>query len=173
MSKRVNHSELIGKTFGYLTVLSLCNRPENVKCEHQYYKVRCVCGKEFPRRKDLLFFSKKPCCGCQNRRALIERQKVHGLRSHELYNVWASMIKRCHVASSISYKYYGAKGISVCERWRSSFKSFLEDVGERPKGYQLDRIDNYKGYSKENCRWVTVKENLKNKRKNQNERLSL
>lgn len=75
------------------------------------------------------------------------------------------MKQRCYNPNEPSYRYCGAKGVRVCDRWLNSFKNFLTDMGERPPGYQLDRIDNDKGYSPDNCRWVTQKQNLMNKKK--------
>lgn len=83
------------------------------------------------------------------------------------HRVWLSMIARCESKSCGSYERYGAIGISVCERWRSSYVNFYEDMGEKPgNDYQIDRIKNEKGYEPGNCRWVTKKENARNKRNN-------
>lgn len=79
-----------------------------------------------------------------------------------LYWVWAAMIQRCHNQRNKSYITYGAKGIKVCDRWRV-FINFYDDMGLPPKEHEIDRIDNNKGYFKDNCRWVTMHENLLNK----------
>ena len=76
------------------------------------------------------------------------------------------MHQRCEDPKNNGFKDYGARGIAVCQRW-SDFSAFLEDMGKRPAGgYQLDRKRNHEGYSKENCRWVTVEDNNRNKRNN-------
>jgi len=81
------------------------------------------------------------------------------------YRKWDSMIGRCHRQSHPAFKYYGQRGITVCERWRASYESFLADMGEAPAGLWLDRIDGAKSYEPGNCRWVTPKESAKNRAK--------
>ncbi len=91
----------------------------------------------------------------------------HGHRTRDgsspTYSTWISMIARCTRESNDNYKYYGAKGIGVCDSWLNSFSCFLSDMGERPEGRTLDRVDGTKGYTKSNCRWATSKEQSINK----------
>lgn len=88
----------------------------------------------------------------------------HGLRSHKLYDRWYSMVKRCIDPKDDQYKHYGGRGITVCERWLD-LKNYIEDVEPLyQEGLQLDRIDNDKGYSPDNCRWATRSQNTKNRR---------
>lgn len=79
------------------------------------------------------------------------------------YKVWHAMHKRCTDPKYSNYPNYGGRGITVCERW-ATFTAFLEDMGEKPDGTLIDRIDNEKGYSPDNCRWVTPAESIRNRR---------
>lgn len=90
-----------------------------------------------------------------------------GRRKTSVYCRWDDMIQRCSNPKSPVYKYYGARGITVCERWEK-FENFLADMGEPPKGKQLDRIDNDGNYEPGNCRWITHWEQSRNFRRNIN-----
>lgn len=92
---------------------------------------------------------------------------THGMSGTRIYFVWKTMIRRCHAKNSTGYYKYGARGIKVCRRWRDSFENFYIDMGSAfEEGLQIDRINNSKGYSKNNCRWVTSQENNNNRRNN-------
>jgi hypothetical protein len=90
-------------------------------------------------------------------------QERKGLRNHYLYGIWSDIKKRCLNKDAKNYKNYGGRGIGISDEWQF-FSNFLADMGDRPDGYQLDRIDNDKGYSKENCRWVSRSQNCANRR---------
>lgn len=85
-------------------------------------------------------------------------------RAHPLYNTYQGMLYRCNNPSSRNYKNYGGRGIRVSDEWENSFEQFLADMGPRPKGHTLDRLDNDKGYTKYNCRWATRKQQSCNRR---------
>lgn len=89
----------------------------------------------------------------------------HGMIKTPEYASWESMRDRCNNPKSHAWRLYGARGIKVCPEW-DNFSKFYEDMGKRPKGHSLDRIDNSKGYSKENCRWATQKMQCNNRRGN-------
>jgi hypothetical protein len=83
---------------------------------------------------------------------------------HPLYEMWKMMRKRCYWPKHHGYQNWGARGIKVCGRWRSSFWNFVEDMGERPAGMVLDRIDNDGDYEPGNCRWATHSQSQENRR---------
>lgn len=98
-------------------------------------------------------------------------RKIKYKTNHILYDTWRGIIKRCYDTNAKDYERYGMRGIKVCDRWlnkETGFYNFLQDMGERPNGYQIDRIDVNGDYSPNNCRWVTVQENSTNKRKYKN-----
>ena len=84
------------------------------------------------------------------------------------YTSWQCMKERCYNKKNVAFKYYGGRGITVCDEWKDSFINFLADMGEAPKGLTLDKIDNDKGYSKGNCRWATKSLQGYNQRKQSN-----
>lgn len=89
----------------------------------------------------------------------------HGLCKHKLYTTWKGLKQRCYNPNSQRYKDYGGRGIKVCDRWINSFQNFLDDMGERPKGKSIDRIDVNGNYEPSNCRWASPIEQSHNKRK--------
>lgn len=89
---------------------------------------------------------------------------IHGNPMTRTYRKWDSMKGRCYRKTHPAWPWYGAKGITVCDRWKDSFQHFLSDMGECPDGYWIDRIDNTKGYEPGNCRWVTPKESAANRK---------
>lgn len=130
---------------------------------------RCPrCGRAFtkpPRRSATQWATMRFCSiGCA--RSWVARTHGATLRANKSpeYESWMAMKSRCLNPRATGYAYYGGRGITICERWRGSFQNFLSDMGERPKGTSLDRIDNDGSYEPANCRWATAKEQVANRR---------
>ena len=103
----------------------------------------------------------KICKKCKIEKSLSE---IHEMRGTQIHNTWKNMKQRCFNKNGLDYMHYGGRGITVCRRWRKSFLNFFNDMGEKPKGLTLDRVDNNKGYFKGNCKWSTWKEQQNNRR---------
>jgi hypothetical protein len=129
-------------------------------------RFQCDCGATVIRNRYHVRPGATTSCGCLNSEMASARRRIHGESGTPTWKIWAGMIRRCHHTKSNTYKFYGAKGITVCDRWRASFRAFKEDMGERPAGLTLDRIDGTKGYSPDNCRWATMVEQRANQKRN-------
>jgi len=131
----------------------------------RYLECLCVCGTLRHIREIYLKKGVSKSCGCKKKELLSKARTTHGRsRRDQTYNSWAAMKQRCGNSNHGAFHNYGGRGISVCKRW-SSFEAFLQDMGQRPSNSELDRKNNSKNYSKDNCRWVTRKDNLNNTRK--------
>ena len=123
----------------------------------------CDCGKEKLAAVNSLKSGLVKSCGCLAKEKNTQRMTSHGMYGTSTYKSWDAMIQRCCNKDGKNYKKYGALGISVCDDWRNSFENFLRDMGERPSGTSLDRIDGSKGYFRENCRWADSSTQTRNR----------
>lgn len=154
--------DLIGQKFGKLKVLK---RAKNDKCGNRCWLCQCSCGdeNEIIVRGDSLKTGHTKSCGCFKK----ERATKHGhSQKNKTYKSWQSMIQRCINPNNDNYKDYGGRGITICDRWIKSFPDFLEDMGERPPGYTIERKNNQEGYYLKNCYWATRSQQQRNTRRN-------
>lgn len=161
-----------GMRYGMLTVVSHSHSVFRSKRHgsYQFWNCICDCGGTTVVLANNLINGNTTSCGCQGSRATLrERMTTHGMTGSPAYKVWQGMLDRCRYPSHVSWEYYGAKGVKVCERWMS-FENFIADMGDRPDGMTLDRIDPFGDYEPSNCRWADWETQAKNKRGNRGER---
>lgn len=128
---------------------------ESSKDKKRYGLYKCFCGNEFKSRMDHIRIGKTKSCKCVRDKVRLENITTHNLSKHRLYKTWIGMIKRCTDKKSSSYKNYGARGITVCDRWLS-VKNFIEDMNDAfQEGLSLDRINPNGNYEPSNCRWAS------------------
>ena len=172
MPSRYNIDSIINKKINSLLILSegKIHKTKGGNL-HRTILCKCDCGKTKTFQLSSVLNKSIKSCGCHSSKTASKRMKIlntkHGLYNTLEYNTWQSIKKRCLNVNHKYYKYYGGRGITICESWKNSFENFLNDMGIKPsKEYSIDRIDNNKGYDKENCRWTTNKIQSRNVRTN-------
>lgn len=165
MTKIIN---MTGKTFNNCIVLERAGTNKDKKAT---WKCKCFCGKEFITTGKSIRNKSVKSCGCY--RVHIAQQhginnKTHGDTGSKLYYVWLGIKKRCRNENNPNYKWYGAKGIEVCEEWLNDYSSFKEWALSNgyEEGLTIDRIDCSRNYEPSNCRWVDWKEQERNRTNN-------
>jgi hypothetical protein len=158
---------LLGRRFGKLVVLERHQNPASMRA---FWLCRCDCGTEAVKMGKYLLNGDTRSCGCDQRTYRARGNHKHGdiiakLDHKREYTIWRSMKSRCYTPSSSNYRFYGAKGVSVCDRWLSDFRHFIADMGQCPPDYTLDRINPSGNYEPDNCRWASWELQHKNLRK--------
>lgn len=157
--------DLTGTRFGRLVVVELIGKAANGKYQ---WKCKCDCGNYTIVKGNSLTTSHTKSCGCLEKETKREVNTTHGLRRHPLYGVWLNMKGRCYNSNNSHFKYYGGKGITVCNEWKNNFKLFYDWMINNgyEKGMSIDRIDNYLGYSPDNCRIIPFNKQSSNRTTN-------
>jgi hypothetical protein len=161
-----NVKDLTGMRFGQLLVIQRSPRPNNPRA---FWECRCDCGRIAVKMGKYLLNGDTTSCGCAQVAHRARGNPKHGaiiarLDHRREYTIWRSMKSRCYTKSSSNYRFYGARGVTVCERWLDSFLNFLADMGPCPEGLTLDRIDPFGNYEHNNCRWASWADQHRNLR---------
>lgn len=161
---------LTGNKYGRLTVIE--DSGKRSKCRHIIWECICNCGNKCKLTTGQLQSGSTQSCGCLKKEVDKKNGFVRGKLNikHSMcgtreYITWINMKTRCYNSKEESYKNWGGRGIFVCRRWRNSFENFYKDMGDKPEGLSIDRINNNGPYGPWNCRWSTAKEQIHNNRR--------
>lgn len=157
-----NRKNLTGMVFHYLTVLSYAD----TKNKRALWTCKCKCGRVVIKQGKHLLNGLIKSCGCYNAECRTERNTTHGHCGTTEYSIWKDIKKRCYNKNHWAYSMYGGRGILMSDEWKADFMAFYNDMGPRPDGLTIDRIDNDDSYCRANCKWSSRTEQANNKRNN-------
>lgn len=166
-----NFKNLTGEKFGRLTVIGVSRKAESGNRERYYWRCKCDCGNEKEVRTDCLTNGLVKSCGCLKKdqdKINLTKYHKHKLSHTKLWDTYYGMKSRCYDKTDKRYSDYGGRGIEICPEWLENFENFVSWSLENgfDDNLQIDRIDNDSGYSPRNCRWISIKENCRNRRSN-------
>lgn len=158
----------IGKRYGRLVIFSIAKeRYKTGGGRTPIVNCKCDCGIVKECMLTHLIYGNIVSCGCFHQEITSALFKTHGFTTthNKEYTTWRDMMDRCYNSKNPYYHYYGGRGIGVSKEW-IKIENFIQDMAPRPNGFSLERIDNNSGYSKENCKWASQKEQCRNTRRN-------
>lgn len=155
--------DITGLRFGRLIAIKKNGFHQSPSRKHILWECKCDCGNVITTKLNTLRNGNVKSCGCLHKEG---NNKTHNQSKTREYNIWGSIKQRCLNKNHSDYINYGGRGITICNEWIDSFETFIKDMGNCPIGFSIDRIDNSKGYSKENCRWANNYMQSRNKRNN-------
>ena len=159
--------DITGLRVGFLTAMKY----HGSDGKKSLWEMLCDCGKTVVQNASEMQKQKKrgitASCGCMRRSTIGQKNTSHGMSHHPGYSVWRAMLDRCGLSTHHAFYNYGARGITVCEKWQQGFDAFWQDMGPSyTRGLTLERLDNNAGYYPGNCAWRTRKQQSNNQRRN-------
>ncbi len=159
-----NFKDLTGQRFSMLVLISASSIKDKNGRKRTWWLCKCDCGNEISTRVSGLKSGRTKSCGCYNKEIHFKHGHTTTKNISPEWESWRACRARCYRKTNASYHNYGARGITVCDRWLNSFNNFLTDMGPRPDGTTLDRINTYGNYEPSNCRWATQEQQSNNTR---------
>jgi hypothetical protein len=160
-------TDLVGQRFGKLVVERRAKPNTNAR-QRAHWRCRCDCGRTTVKLGKYLTNGDTRSCGCEQRamraRGNVKHRGIIGGHKEREYGIWRSMKSRCYVTSSSNYRFYGGRGVRICDRWLKDYAAFRADMGPCPEGFTIDRIDPSGNYEPSNCRWASWADQHRNLR---------